>query len=56
MWSRWLNITLHRSRARMRPSLQEERILQLADWIEEETEAAEAAKDAALNSELQKFQ
>jgi len=40
----------------MRPSLQEERILQLANWIEEETETAAPAKDAALNSEIQKVQ
>jgi hypothetical protein len=40
----------------MRPSPQEERILQLADWIEEETDKAAPAKDAALSADVQKVQ
>jgi hypothetical protein len=56
MWSRWLNDTLLQSGARFRPSVQEERILRLAEWIAYETHTAKAAKDAALTSDTQKIQ
>ena len=56
IWSRWLNGTLERSAARTSPSLQEERILRLADWIEEETAAVKPAKEAAMVADPQKVQ
>lgn len=54
MWLVWLNSTLDQSGTRIRPSLQEERILQLASWIAEETDAARPAKEASLIPDIQK--
>jgi hypothetical protein len=56
MWLRWLNSTLDQSGARMRPSLHEERILQLAAWIAEETDAAVPAKAVPRIPAIQKAQ
>jgi hypothetical protein len=51
-----LNSTLRRSGTRLRPSVQEERILQLADWIAEETEAAKPAKETVPAADPQQVQ
>ena len=56
LWSRWLNSTLERSTARTSPSPQEERILRLADWIEEETAVVKPAKEAVSIADPQKVQ
>jgi hypothetical protein len=49
-WSQWLNDKLRFAGRATRPSPQEERILQLAEWIEDETVEAKPAKEAGQKS------
>ncbi len=50
LWSKWLNGTLEQSPLKRSPSVQEQRILRLAAWIEGETADAPVAKETASRS------
>ena len=45
VWSKWLNSTLEQSPSRRSPSVQEQRILRLAAWIDGATTDAPAVKE-----------
>ena len=46
-WTKWLTDRLQKTGAKTKPSLQEERILRIAEMIRRETEEAPAAKEKA---------